>query len=54
MKGSPRSDPSNWKFDAWKKEDMPAQFIGQYNNSVKVPTSSMRFGPVKGHTHFKS
>ncbi len=51
MKGSPRS--SGWDYDAWKAEDMPKQLVGQYDSSVIVPVSKLKFGPVKGHRHFK-
>jgi hypothetical protein len=45
MKGSPRSEP--FKHDKWKSDDMPPQFIGEFNKSIVVPTSGMRFAPVK-------
>lgn len=53
MKGSPRSIPSEWKYDAWKPEDMPNQLIGQFNSSVVVPKSDMKVGVVKGYGHYK-
>ena len=53
MKGSPRSDPENWKYDAWKKEDMPKQLIGQFDPLVVVPSSRMKVGIVKGYRHYK-
>ena len=53
MKGSPRSEPENWKYDAWKKEDMPKQLIGQFDSLVVVPSSRMKVGVVKGYRHYK-
>ena len=51
MKGSPRSQP--FKADAWRVEDIPEYFVSQFSSKA-IPTSRMKFGPVKGHTHFKS
>lgn len=51
MKGSPRSQ--GWDYDAWKMEDFPEKFIGQYDRMVVIPTLRMKFGPVKGYNHFK-
>ncbi len=36
-----------WNPDPWHVEDMPAQLIGQYDQSVVVPTSRMRIGVMK-------
>ena len=53
MKGSPRSEPENWEYDAWKKEDMPKQLIGQFDPLVVVPANRMKVGIVKGYRHYK-
>jgi hypothetical protein len=53
MKGSPRSDPSNWEFKAWEHRDMPPQLVGQFDQSVIIPTDRMQHGVVKGYRHFK-
>lgn len=53
MKGSPKSDSSTWTFKAWEPSDMPPVLVGQYDESVIVPTSDMKFGPVKGYNHYK-
>jgi hypothetical protein len=45
MKGSPRSQ--GWDRDPWQASDMPANFIGEFNASVVIPTSRMRFAPIK-------
>ena len=51
MKGSPRSNPEKWEYDAWNKEDMPQAFIGQFD-PISIPTSKMKFAPIKGYHHY--
>lgn len=45
MKGGPGSDWDQ-KFK-WENGDMPERFLGQYNKYRTVPTSTMKFAPVK-------
>lgn len=53
LRGHPeRSDFSRWTYAAWKPSDMPEFLIGQYFRTIKVPTSSMRVGIVKGYRHY--
>jgi hypothetical protein len=53
LKGQPdRSDLENWKHAAWKASDIPPYLHGQFDKSVKVPTSRMRVGVVKGYRHY--
>jgi hypothetical protein len=53
-KGSPaHSDPDSFKKRPFTVADMPKALVGQYDPSVVIPTSRMRFGPVKGYRHFR-
>jgi hypothetical protein len=55
LKGAPsRSDAESYTHAAWTNEDMPAQFIGQFDPTVVIPTSRMRYGPVKGYRHHRA
>ena len=51
MKGSPRSE--GWNYKPWSVSDVPAQFIGEFNPAMIIPTSKMRFGLVKGYRHYR-
>lgn len=53
-KGSPaHRDPDSFKKKPFVVSDMPAALVGQFDPSVVIPTSRMRFGPVKGYRHFR-
>lgn len=45
MKGSPRSQ--GWDRDPWTVNDVPPEFVGQFDKAVRIPTSRMKFGVVK-------
>lgn len=52
LKGSPRSDPSKWQFAPWRPSDAPPMLVGQFNSSIRIPTNRMKFGVVKGYSHY--
>lgn len=45
MKGGP--DSEGWDYKPWLMEHMPPYFIGQFVDWRRVPTSRMRFAPMK-------
>lgn len=47
MKGSPDHNDDPWVRMPWRNEHFPQQFVGQFNKSFVVPTSKMRFAPLK-------
>lgn len=51
MKGGPNTQ--YWDYEPWEKSNMPANFIGQYRDWVKVPTTRMKFAPMKSRINKK-
>jgi hypothetical protein len=50
LRGHPERNNFNvhpWVYGKWTPADMPPALIGQYNDSIRIPTSRMKIGVVR-------